>query len=168
MTARGSILITTRNDLVALDAATKTLKVPVFNSQQGAAIITNSLERDYYPAEERDAAEKLSIELGGLALALNIMATHIRLKYMSIVKFLALYRYNADRSTKSVHGNRNRYYKHSLSTAWKMSFDSLDEDSIHVFGVICFIGPDDIPEELFKPQQTGDIPMLPPFDDPWG
>lgn len=168
VTVRGSILITTRNDSVALETATKSTKIPLFKPSEGSTIILNVVQREAYSQSERAAAVTLAEKLDGLALALNLMATQIYLKQMTVADFLNYYEANSERLSKTPRaGTRNRYYSHGLDTAFQTAFDSLDELSVVVFGVACFVAPDAIPDQLFKPDSDTPIGKEEPWNDPF-
>ncbi|KUJ06621.1 uncharacterized protein LY89DRAFT_790467 [Mollisia scopiformis] len=150
----GSILVTSRNNVVSFDHAAGGVPLPTFDAHEGSAFLMNLLARKNYSEEEIASAETLSSTLGGLPLALNLMGTQIHTRGKPIKQFLTQYQTNAKRlHDRPREGIQNIYYQHSLRTVWQTSFDPLEADSVVIQGVLTFIRPDDVPEELFVPQE---------------
>lgn len=162
ITNRGSILITSRKEVLALTPAAGGIEVPVFDEGEGLQYLLETVGRQDYSASEKEAAVAVVKVLDGLPLALNMMSAQIRLRKLDIADFLAFYRkYLRHLHKKPKGGLQNPYYAHALDTCWRVSFEPLDDDEecSAIFGVLCFISPEDVPEELFTGSDTD---MLPP------
>ncbi|KAM0543151.1 hypothetical protein ACHAPJ_012493, partial [Fusarium lateritium] len=85
---------------------------------------------------------------------------------MSPIQFFKYFERYSERLLEKGRSN-NVYYKQGINTAFHASFDSLDEISVTVFGVTCFVSPDAIPDELFKPDPKTPVGGEEPWDDPW-
>jgi hypothetical protein len=79
------------------------------------------------------------------------MATLILAKGFSLEKFLAMY----DKHSKKMHRERKsgwKYpgYEHAIDTVWELAVNGLDPDSRVCLGILSFLEPDAIPQELFR------------------
>ena len=163
----GAILVTSRNDIVSLDPAAGGLEIEVFRKDEGASILTVMIGREKYSDLEKDAARKLSARLGGLALALAVMASQIRLRRKSIAEFLSLYEKHPRQLNKERRGIES-YYELSLASCWSTAFESLSEKASALLGIIAYIAPDSIPEVFFKPKDPSALPPNLSFcEDEW-
>ena len=139
----------------------------MFPQDDGAAFLMKLIGRPNYSFSEKDAAQKLSSRLGGLALALATMASQIRLRRISLTDFLAMY----ERHSRKLHKDRRgieAYYEISLASCWQTAFEFLNEDASALLGVIAHIAPDLIPEALFKQQDSLELPSRIAFcSDEW-
>lgn len=145
--------------MLSIEPGAGSLDIPNFNKEEASEFLLNAVRRSNYSSDELESAQHLGQDLGGLALALNMMATQIRLKKMRIQQFLITYHKNVERLHGMLPGgSSNIYYKHSLTTAWQTAFESLDEFSAAIFEVLCFVSPDDIPETLFVLENSELLP----------
>ena len=156
--AHGKVLVTSRNDVVSFDPAAGGLEIEVFDEHDGCKFVLSLVGRKNYSNEEQEAARNLSIRLGGLALAIAVMAAQIRLRSKSIADFLGLYRKHPQRLNRERRGVESRY-NFSLQTCWQTAFESLSEEASTLLGIIAHIGPDAIPEALFHPNQSARLPQ---------
>ncbi|KAJ5710116.1 hypothetical protein N7493_009708 [Penicillium malachiteum] len=146
---RGSILITSRHENVALEVITQSLKISPFSAEQGSTLILKTLHRNSYSEDEKKGSEALSTVLGGLALAITVATMQIRLKRMPIQKFVQSYIENRP-SLQSSSKIKNVFYKHSLDTVWKTAFSSMDSNAAFIFDTACFCAPDNVPMSIFE------------------
>ncbi|KAJ5736937.1 uncharacterized protein N7483_002062 [Penicillium malachiteum] len=86
--SRGSVLITSRHENVALEVNAEALKISPFSAEQGSTLILKTLHRNPYSEDEKKGSEALSTVLRGLALAITVATMQIRLKRMPIQKFV--------------------------------------------------------------------------------
>lgn len=100
---------------------------------------------------EAKSALELSEKLSGHALALSHMAGLITKRSWSIQRFLAAY----EKNMKKIHSTRG---KDSLDAIFHLSFEELDPCAASILGVLSYISPDKIPQELFE---SDDISQLP-------
>ena len=165
--SHGAILVTSRNDIVSIDPAAGGMEIEVFHGEDGASLLMDLVGRGSYSDSEQKAARDLSDRLGGLALALAVMASQVRLKRKSIADFLVLYEKHRNRLNKERRGIES-YYDRSLTTCWSTAFESLSEEAAALLAVIVYVAPDSIPEALFKPQDPAVLPNRLVFcDDEW-
>jgi NB-ARC domain len=154
----GSVLITSRNNILAFNPASSGIEVPVFSEVEGTAFLQTILERGSYTEEETISAKELSRALDGLPLALNLMGAHIRARNRKIGQFLIQYQnHSSDLHRSSTSVSRNIYYSHSINTVWETSFGPLDFDSTTLMAVLSFLDPEQIPQELFTPKSTENL-----------
>lgn len=159
----GSILVTSRSQVVCNHPAAGGCLIPCFTAEEGSRCLMKFLARDRYSDEEAASANAFSDALGGLPLALLLMGTQIRKRGKQIHQFLGQYEKNPTRLHQTPKtGIESLYYDKGLDTVWQESFGSLDRDSLVILGIMSFLAADDIPYSLF----VSDHPRsLPPFLD---
>lgn len=155
-TNHGSVLVTSRNHILALDPASGGLEIETFSEEQGADFLLSHFPPQHRSIKvEQEAALNFSQRLGGHALAINQMAALMIHKGLTISEFSVAY----DKRTKHIHrerrqGQKSPGYPHYLDTVWKMSFDTLSEpkhaSSFAMLGVLSLTAPDLIPQDLFR------------------
>ena len=104
------------------------------------------------------SAIHLSERLSGHALAIAQMAGLIHKGSWSIGDFVQLY----DKNTRKISGPLG---KTNLDTVWRLSFDSLNASCKAFIGVLAYVSPDNIPEGLFKLQDSDTLPEVLQFCD---
>lgn len=158
----GQILVTCRSELIASCPAACTLEVPSFTRKEGGELLLKLANKRNVRVDGVAAAEELSGMLGGLALAIDIMARQILVKKKSMQQFLPYFIENK-RSLREPprYAARNPYYNLTLVTVWETAFQSLDKNSSDFLGLICFFAPDDIPRDIIN--RTTQIPETWPF-----
>lgn len=144
----GAVLVTSRNSIVSIDPAAAGLEIRVFREDSGAKLLAKLIGRTTYSEEEELSARQLSARLGGLPLALAIMANQIRLRGRSITEFLQLYEKHS-RQLNKVKRGIEAYYNFSLESCWQTAFDFITPDARKLMEVISHVAPDHIPEALF-------------------
>lgn len=160
---QGDILITCRSELLAesLETSMATIEVLPFSTDETTQLILQILDKT--PAsvkrDEMQATRTLSEQLGGLALAVDIVARNMKTshRFKSVVDFLSYYEKNrlSMDKRKVPHGLG---YTKDLDTAWEIAFASLDTevqpeaDAAKLLRLLCFMAPEAIPE-LFQPEE---------------
>jgi hypothetical protein len=118
------------------------VEVPSWDAQTGSKfllfLLKESIGRDL--EAENTSALALSERLSGHALALSHMAGLIYEGEFSIHEFMTMYLKNP----------RRAHATDALSALWDFSFKSLDEESLFLLGVLVFLMPDLIPQDLFE------------------
>ncbi|KAJ5113781.1 hypothetical protein N7456_002315 [Penicillium angulare] len=179
----GSILITTRPDIGSMSLLCPSFEVPSLTVHQGALYLLNSISPDTIQVikhddtqftnetdldedvseerEEYNMAKILASEMGGLPLALTTMAMDIKQQCISIHDFLELYREYAESQHEEFRPDVSLmpFYKHSVSTAWSYTFQNLgSEQTRHLFGILCILHSDSIPEDIFQLKSPNLLP----------
>jgi hypothetical protein len=152
--SRGQVVITTRNHNFAFHPADGGLEITEWDTKTGSDFLVHLLSRDIgnqLTEGEARSAHELSSELSGHALALSLMAGLIHRRSWSIEEFFEMYR----RQPRKVHGI---FGNNSINTVWSMSFQSLNERTSAILGVLSFLSPDNIPQALFEPKSPGVFP----------
>lgn len=155
----GHALITSRKQAFAFQPAKGGLEVESFRVDVGAQFLGQALHRGQLPAAERLAAQKLSEKLGGHPLGLAQIAALSFQKRWRLEDILLKY----ERFPRKVHETMDINLFHAgyslkLSTVFEVSFTSLSPAACLLLGIICFLQPDGISEELFKPIHDQDTP----------
>ncbi|KAH8813001.1 hypothetical protein F5884DRAFT_899203 [Xylogone sp. PMI_703] len=149
----GSILLTCRSPILASSVADQQLEIPCLTEIEGSALMLKELGLEKPTEKDRKLSCEFSKELGGLSLAVNLMARHMRVRQRSIVEFLPYYREHRYRLHRNpVQGKLNLYYNRNLESLWSISFKELDGTAFHVFQVLCMLAPDQIPEMILYHQ----------------
>ncbi|CAK7241120.1 MAG: hypothetical protein STHCBS139747_002578 [Sporothrix thermara] len=149
----GQILVTCRSEIVARMAADAKIEVPCFTEQQGGQLLLRLADKtEKKTAEDVAVAEELSLMLGGLALAIDILARQIIVKKMTMPEFFKYFLRNKPKLLKPPSHMKNIYYKETLETVWQTAFESLDDASARVLQLLCFCAPDDIPRSMIHRQ----------------
>src|SRR5579883_2813991 len=149
-TPAGHLLITTRAaDLTALGLGlAHPLAMPVFEPEQGAALVLTRAGRPTAGEPEQALARQLSQELGGLALALEQAGAYLATSGISLADYLALFR---TRSHELLSRHTGNDYPHAVATTWDLSFQRVQKRApaaAELLRCCAFLAPDAIPEEL--------------------
>jgi hypothetical protein len=126
------------------------LEVTSWDAQTGSQfllfLLEKSIGRDL--EAEGNSALALSERLSGHALAISHMAGLIYDGEFSIQEFMAMYLKNP----------RRAHATNELAALWDFSFKSLDQNSLSLLGVMSFLMPDVIPQELFEAGPNREFP----------
>lgn len=111
------------------------------------------------PETEVEAAREVSGELGGLALAIDITAKHIKnsRRFRSVQEFIPYLRRDPKAGyARSKHSKEqdSHWYPHDLDSIWRIAFQNLSEDATTLMNLICILSPESIPQYLFQPRET--------------
>ncbi len=150
ITGNGSVLVTCRGENVAAQYAAVVVEIPAFSLEEGSQLILRILNRDITP-EERASSLQLSDKLGGLALALDLIAKQIRFRRKTITQFLPDY----EKAYQVLHrapkrGIPNSYYSKDLETVWKTQFDDLTVEAAALISIFCYFAPEAIPTSILQ------------------
>lgn len=149
----GSIVVTCRSEIDAQSPASKSLEILTFSKYEGSQMILNILGKDEPSEKEIGLSQELCSRLGGLALALDLMAKQMQVRKKPLELFLPYY--EAHRRTldkRNKHGIHDPYYDKDLDTVWSASFDHLSDEAAILMSLLCFTAPDAIPQSLFTGQ----------------
>ena len=140
--SRGKAIITTRNRALAFEPASSGLEVTSWDAQTGSQfllfLLKKSVGRDL--EAEGSSALALSERLSGHALAISHMAGLIYEGESSIQEFMMMYLKNP----------RPAHATNELAALWDFSFKSLNKNSLSLLGVMAYLAPDGISQELFE------------------
>ena len=149
----GRILITTLKLGLTTQPIARRIELQEFNIETGRKFLIHNLpERDITESSpEYEKALEISTRLSGHALAISQMAALILVKRLSLEKFLTMY----DKHSKRLHRERKNGwtypgYEHAIDTVWELSFNTLEEDARKCLGILSFLMPDSIPQEIFE------------------
>ena len=113
------------------------------------------MNRNASTEDEVLAATELSEKLGGLALAIDIVAKQIqtRKRFKTIRDFLPYY----DQHHRVLHkrpktGIFDPYYSKDIDTIWQTAFENLSPDAAHLMSLFCFTAPEGIPQWILEPK----------------
>jgi tetratricopeptide (TPR) repeat protein len=147
----GHVLITSRTQDLQDIRIFEPFKLDPLSVKDASAFLLSRCGREDADAGERDAAERLAHELGGLPLALEQAAAYIwATNGMKFRLYLESYR---SRGLKLLNAHRPALgeYPESVVTTWAANFDAVQEKSPAAADVLrfsAFVASDSIPFEL--------------------
>ena len=157
----GSIVVTCRSEIAAQSPADNSIEIVTFGNSEGGDLILNILGKKHPSAKEIELSQELSGRLGGLALALNLMAKQMQVRKKPLELFLPYYeahrRSLVKRNKRGIH---DPYYDKDLDTVSSASFENLSEDAAVLMSLLCFTAPDAIPTSLLSAHDH----MLPRYE----
>ena len=146
--SRGKVLVTTRNRSLAIECTSKVVEILSWDVETGSQflifLLSESISADI---NETKSALDLSRKLDGHALAISQMAGLILRRSWTIQDCFRAYQKSP-----------NRLRTNALDAAWQLSFESLSDDGATLLGIISFLMPDKIQEEIFLEGSKIDIP----------
>jgi len=151
----GHCLITTR--LHATGGTAEGLDLPRLSLREGALFLLRRAKAlaSMAPLEaasggDREAAEQLTTEVGGLPLALDQAGAFIEETPSTLAEYLSLYR-TEGAALRALHGQFSRDHA-PVTITFTLAFESLNKKNAAAADLIrasAFLAPDAIPEELF-------------------
>jgi tetratricopeptide (TPR) repeat protein len=152
----GHILITTQ--AATLGRLAKCIKVETFTEEQGiffllqrTGLLDTNSSLEQINQQQRDYAQDLTRELGGLPLALDHAGAYIEATQCNINDYLTLY-YTQREALFQQRGSYNWDYPESVNTTFQLTFSKvgqLSESALSVIMICAFLYAEDIPEEIF-------------------
>ncbi|KAI1108245.1 P-loop containing nucleoside triphosphate hydrolase protein [Nemania sp. NC0429] len=157
----GDVLITCRSEPLAESIAMFPIEVTTFSTQESTSLIFQILNRTALNSEETQAADALAERLGGLALAIEIIAKNIKAsrRFKSIEEFLPYYEEHCVALRKRHRrGICDLTYSKDIDTVWETVFATINPeanpdantDAIRLMEILCFVAPEAIPQSLFQ------------------
>ncbi|KAK5654766.1 hypothetical protein OQA88_6802 [Cercophora sp. LCS_1] len=153
----GKILVTCRSMFVAeADTIAKAIQVPAFTVPETTEMMHKIPKRSTLGNGgqlEEDATNRLSSKLGGLPLAIDIVAKQIKLsrRFKSVAQYLPYFEDNQESALmRPKRGGADPWYPRDLHNLWQPAFDDLNEGAAELMGILCFMGPGAIPTFLFR------------------
>ncbi|KAI0384927.1 hypothetical protein F5Y04DRAFT_276993 [Hypomontagnella monticulosa] len=149
--SQGKAIITTRDHSLAFESDSSGLEVTSWDEQTGSEYLLFLLRKRMGVdlESENNSALALSRRLSGHPLALSHMAGLIYSGESSIQEFTTMYSKNP----------RPTHATAELSRIWEYSFKSLDAQSRSLLGVMSFLMPDTVPQQLFEAGDSQGFPQ---------
>ncbi|QPC80181.1 hypothetical protein HYE68_010933 [Fusarium pseudograminearum] len=153
MDGNGKIIITTRSPMVGYGLTEDEIPICTFTEEEGRQCIIHLTSWPGGAPADPDSARELNNELGGLPIGIAQMTALMRFQRTPIKKFLC--RYKEDRlkfHSKDITGITGIYpdIKPKIATNWNLSFNALGDEAKSLLGILSFLSPDAIPQELFN------------------
>lgn len=148
---QGSILVTTRDLSAVSNLSSHGYHVQPFGDTDGSEVLLRLVGLDAKIASNQEKAIEITRALGGLPLALNQIGGFIQQRRLPLQDFLPLYERNSAKIDARKTGISG--YEHTLSTVWGMSFSRLSEDAQSLLGILSYMQPDAIDEEVLRKGQ---------------
>ena len=147
--------MTCRSAIIATSPAAVAIEVPTFTTAEGGELIMTIMNRNISTEDEVSAANELSEKLGGLALAIDIVAKQIEIskRFKTIRDFLPYY----DQHRRTLHEQPkiekfDPYYSKDIGSVWQTAFENLPPDAAHLMSLFCFTAPEGIPQWILEPK----------------
>lgn len=161
----GKILVTCRSDILAdSDTIARSVEVPPFTVAESTDMILHILNKQGASEEETQATSEISKRLGGLALPIDIIARRIKIsrRFKSIMDFLSYLERNHSVLGRPEQTDLDIYDSKDLESVWSSIFEGVNDDATELLQILCFMGPEAIPEALFQIEgdQSGNIGEL--------
>ncbi|KAM7186415.1 hypothetical protein V8F33_011808 [Rhypophila sp. PSN 637] len=155
--SHGSVIITSRNQNLRFLLADQGIEVPPFGRESESefavhlllAVVSADISNVH---TEIESARELSEYLLGHAIAIGFMAGFSSERSWTIGEFLGAY----DKTIRDVHHLQRGPV--SWTTIWHMSLDRLGDQSAAVLGILAYLNPDSVPEEIFSKADVKSLP----------
>ena len=144
--APGHILITSRSRAFDALGIAEPFNLPPLANDEAVSFLVDRTGRKNASPTEREQAEKLATELGGLPLALEQAGAYIRTMQVSFAAYRK-HRTELLHKQKPIVGD----YPESVATTWAVNFAEVkkaSQASEDLLSFTAFLSPDDIPFEL--------------------
>jgi hypothetical protein len=130
------------------------IEIPPFTVAQSTEIILGMLSRKSAAPDEVEAMNRLSTKLGGLALAIDIVAKQIGIssRFKSVTEYLPYFEQNQSSALKPRDGDP--WYSKDLDKFWQAAFDSLSKDASELMSMLCLMRPELVPLSIFQPKDS--------------
>lgn len=145
--AHGSVIITSRDFSSAHTLASAGYHVLPFDDSTGSEVLLNIVGLESTLSHNHDKAIEISQALGGLPLAISQIGGFIVQRKLPLQDFLPLYERNSTKIDSRKTGLSD--YEHTISTVWEISLNNISSDSYNLLGLLAFLDPDAIHEDIF-------------------
>ena len=151
---QGQAIITARDHSFMFDPADCGLEITTRYTETGWRFLLHLLSTDInadLKLNETKSAHELSQNLSEHALAICHMAGLIHGRRWSNAEFMEILNQNPSK----MHGFSSIT---SINALWDLAFKSLDSQSRTILGILSFVSADSIPQSLFEPASSTDLP----------
>jgi hypothetical protein len=125
--------VTCRNELLAeSERITTTIDAPTFTVAESTELILRILNRKAAAADEVEPTNRLSTKLGGLALAVDIIAKQVKIsrRFRSVAAYLPHFEENQRSALKRPRrGHGDNWSPKDLDNLWQTASDNLAGDA---------------------------------------
>ena len=151
----GSVLITSQNPDLA-NVCLSGIHLQPMSPQEGRELIQNYLRRGQ---SEKEAAEKLSAQLGGLPLAIAHFAGYVTQSQCPIddMNLCLTERFKSSQVWTVSEMSSLTDYEHTLATVWDLAWGRLKPDAVELVKLLAFLDPDGAPEDMFIDSDLDDV-----------
>ncbi|KAI9723512.1 MAG: hypothetical protein M1835_003921, partial [Candelina submexicana] len=151
--SKGSILLTSRDFIVAFAPAALGYQVQPFDENVGSSALLSLTSHDESSPSNQHIAKVITNMLGGLPLALRQISGFINQQKLTLEAFLPLYERNASKIHRRKGGVTD--YEHTISTVWELALTELPENARTLQNLLAFLDPDRIAECILTSDLTG-------------
>ena len=170
---KGAIIMTSRNPGIARHFTNVQARIEVlpFSLPDGESFLLSLLqdnENRHSSEEDREAASKISLAIGNLPLALNLVGSYILSTGMSSRRFLDTNRH-FERNflfNEATHLWDTQSYQNSINTTWIINTSPpgskpvLDNNTLSLIQMLAFLDGDGVPLSLFLAKERDDMSVF--------
>jgi hypothetical protein len=151
--ALGSIMLTTRNPIVAKTYAPCYLEVPLFTRKESEEFLLYMNSSDHRNSLETNAATKIASSVGDLPLALSLVASYASSIACSYHIFLQQYpEIDRDFLFQGLgdHLRTSQAYQESVDRTWTLGLQNADPNARMLMETLAFLDKDGLPLAFFE------------------
>jgi tetratricopeptide (TPR) repeat protein len=141
---RGHVLITTR--LQSTGTIAKGIDLPKMTPEEGAEFLLRRAKIENVSPSDRAAARAISVEVGGLPLALDQAGAFMEEVRIAPAEYLKLYRAEG-KKLRARRGEGSADHD-SVAVTYTLAFEKLGQRAMDIVCMCAFLAPDAIPEEI--------------------
>jgi tetratricopeptide (TPR) repeat protein len=141
---RGHVLITTRLQSTGIIA--RGIDLPKMTPEEGAEFLLRRAKTENASPSDRAAAREISVEVGGLPLALDQAGAFMEEVRIAPAEYLKLYRAEG-KKLRARRGEGSADHD-SVAVTYTLAFEKLGERARDIVSMCAFLAPDAIPEEI--------------------
>jgi hypothetical protein len=159
---RGSIIITSQDaSWLIQEHIGFRIRLESFDLQEGVAMLESILDKQGQTISN-DIARQIVEEMSGLPLAIRQIGYYIYATESDPAEFLKSYQdYSSSLKIDEWNESSLLWYSHTLATFLNFAFGHLSEEAIFLLGLISFLDPDKIQEDLFASANSqNNIPLF--------
>ena len=168
VSGNGSIVVTCRSEFKSMSPAANSIEVLKFSVDESVELMLKLVGKSDINDEETAAARELADRVGGLAIAIDILAQQILMRKRKISDFLATYNeHRMKMLSRPKRGARDPYYDKDVNTIWSTAFEAMSHNSGRLLSLLCYAAPDEIPQGMLSTEVAEGLvwPFLQDFDE---
>lgn len=119
-----------------------------FGQDNAAAFLFKYIRAEPADEKEEEIARELSDTVDGLPLAIATIGGYVNQSGSNLVDFIGRLKTSSDAWAASAVSPVNQYEK-NLETVFDIAITELSDNARRMIGILAFLHPDHIPEELF-------------------
>ncbi|KAH8795890.1 hypothetical protein DL96DRAFT_1722748 [Flagelloscypha sp. PMI_526] len=147
--SHGNVLITTRNREMRAHAPECSIWVDKLELEEAKELLLKGVKVGESLDIQKTACDIVQ-NLGCLALAVNQARGFLAQDICTLHEYLPIYMQNRRKLLEDKSIQTTNDYKHTIYTAWTISFNRLTSDAAFLLELLCFMHYDAIPSQIFE------------------